>query len=225
MRASPDLGCIGTSDTPFQTGVTHPGPYGWPFHFLGGGSGLPLSTASPSQTRPRRDRASPARGLTPGLIRQSRRSIGNMASFLKKNLARCKSAARLTVAFSSDGRADGSSGACADRRRRLRYRDDKPSTEAAFSMKRTSQWRPGQRQIRWCGNSLIFAPTAPWLPGAYYKATKARRPNLAGTHLRADGLAVQHHAATPDLVGVSSRSDNRCLDERPHRGRLRHRHG
>jgi hypothetical protein len=29
----PNLGCIPTSDTPFQTGVTHPGPYGWPFIF------------------------------------------------------------------------------------------------------------------------------------------------------------------------------------------------
>ena len=50
---------------------------------------------------------------------------------------------------------------------------DKPSAEAAFSLKRTSDGAPVSGSFAWYGNALIFTPSAPLAANTQYTAALA----------------------------------------------------
>src|SRR5207342_1809163 len=63
---------------------------------------------------------------------------------------------------------------------------DKPTAEAAFSLKRTSDGAAVSGSFVWYGNALIFDPTADLAPGTQYTATiSTAAKDLAGNPLAA----------------------------------------
>src|SRR4249919_1629139 len=63
---------------------------------------------------------------------------------------------------------------------------DKPSAEAAFSLKRTSDGAAVSGSFSWYGNALIFDPNADLAPGTQYTATiSTAAKDLAGNPLAA----------------------------------------
>jgi hypothetical protein len=61
---------------------------------------------------------------------------------------------------------------------------DKPSAEAAFSLKRTGDGSPVSGTFGWYGNALIFSPSAPLAAGTSYTAkVDATAKDTAGTSL------------------------------------------
>jgi len=61
---------------------------------------------------------------------------------------------------------------------------DKPTAEAAFSLKRTSDGAAVSGSFSWYGNALIFDPTADLAPGTQYTATiSTAAKDLAGNPL------------------------------------------
>ena len=61
---------------------------------------------------------------------------------------------------------------------------DKPSAEAAFSLKRTSDGAAGERHLRLVRDALIFKPDADLAPGTQYTATvSTAAKDLAGNPL------------------------------------------
>ena len=61
---------------------------------------------------------------------------------------------------------------------------DKPSAEAAFSLKRTSDGAPVSGSFGWYGNALIFEPDADLAAGTQYTASvSTAAKDLAGNPL------------------------------------------
>ena len=61
---------------------------------------------------------------------------------------------------------------------------DKPSAEAAFSLKRTSDGAPVSGSFGWYGNALIFLPDADLAAGTQYTASiSTAAKDLAGNPL------------------------------------------
>ena len=61
---------------------------------------------------------------------------------------------------------------------------DKPTAEAAFSLKRTSDGAPVSGSFGWYGNALIFIPNADLAAGTQYTASvSTAAKDLAGNPL------------------------------------------
>lgn len=85
---------------------------------------------------------------------------------------------------------------------------DKPSAEAAFSLRRTSDGGPVSGSFRWYGNALILVPDKPLANGTGYTATVAA--GARDTH--GDALAApktwQLTTATQPVISEVSPADN-----------------
>ena len=84
---------------------------------------------------------------------------------------------------------------------------NKPSAEAAFSLKRTSDGAPVTGSLVWYGNALIFLPNSPLANGTGYTATEGTGA-LGLCRQRAGGaeeLAVHDRDPAADRRGRSRR--------------------
>ena len=104
---------------------------------------------------------------------------------------------------------------------------NKPSAEAAFSLKRTSDGAPVAGRLVWYGNALIFLPNSPLANGTGYTATEGTGAlGSAGNALEAP-KSWQFTTATQPLIAAVVPADNatEVLPNGLRRGRLRHRDG
>ena len=84
---------------------------------------------------------------------------------------------------------------------------NKPSAEAAFSLKRTSDGAAVSGSFSWYGNALIFSPSAPLANGTNYTATvSATAKDTAGTSLAAP-KSWQFTTVTQPMVSAVSPAD------------------
>ena len=81
---------------------------------------------------------------------------------------------------------------------------DKPSAEAAFSLKRTSDGAAVSGSFSWYGNALIFSPSAPLAAGTNYTASVGPAAKDIAGNLLVGGEDLAVHDLTQPL-------DRRCV--------------
>ena len=84
---------------------------------------------------------------------------------------------------------------------------DKPSAEAAFSLRRTSDGAPVSGSFGWIGNALIFLPAAPLANGTSYTATESTAARDSTGNPLPAARSWQFSTATQPLITVTSPGD------------------